>query len=314
MSSAIAAVGRGLKRLVQIALALVVLVALYYAVGSHLVHRIDADPAFAEDIAVPEGGSTLVATMAALIRREVDQHGWVANDPVIFPSALLDDMAAYQQALVNAIRGVLDTLDADAPGDAGARASAALADARAALAVPPDRWTFDLARGVRPQTATETAYRDAADALTRFNAALAAGTATLASDPARVRDQVAALAATVDAAAVANLAHVDARGGHWLDTTADDRFQETRAVVYARLLFLRALAADHGELFADRDDALEAALARLARAAELAPWYVVNGPADGQWRPSHLAAQAAYAREAATAVRALAEDLAAGDT
>ncbi|MFP4126963.1 MAG: DUF2333 domain-containing protein, partial [Alphaproteobacteria bacterium] len=102
MSSAIAAVGRGLKRLVQIALALVVLVALYYAVGSHLVHRIDADPAFAEDIAVPEGGSTLVATMAALIRREVDQHGWVANDPVIFPSALLDDMAAYQQALVNA--------------------------------------------------------------------------------------------------------------------------------------------------------------------------------------------------------------------
>lgn len=308
MPSAIAAVGRGIKRLVQIALALVVLVALYYAVGGHLVHRIDADPAFAEDIAVPEGGSTLVATMAALIRREVDQHGWVANDPVIFPSALLDDMAAYQQALVNAIRGVLDSLDAGAP------VPAAFADARAALAVPPDRWTFDLARGLRPQTATETAYRDAADALTRFNAALAAGTATLASDPARVRDQVAAIAASVDAAAVANLAHVDARGGHWLDTTADARFQETRAVVYARLLFLRALAADHGELFADRDDALDAALARLARAAELAPWYVVNGPADGQWRPSHLAAQAAYAREAATAVRALAEDMGGGDT
>lgn len=308
MPSAIAAVGRGIKRLVQMGVALVVLVALYYAVGGHLVHTIDADPAFAEDIAAPEGGSTLVATMAALIRREVDQHGWVANDPVVFPSALLDDMAAYQQALVNASRGVLDSLDAGEPVPAD------LAAARAALAVPPDRWTFDLASGFRPQTATETSYRDAADALTRFNAALAAGTATLASDPAHVRAQVAALAATVDAAAAANLAHVDARGGHWLDTAADDRFQETRAVVYARLLFLRALAADHGDLFADHDDALDDALARLARAAELAPWYVVNGPADGQWRPSHLAAQAAYALEAASAVRALAEGLAAGDT
>jgi hypothetical protein len=125
---------------------------------------------------------------------------------------------------------------------------------------------------------------------------------------------VAAFADAVGAAAVANLEHVDARGGHWLDTAADDRFQATRAVVYARLLFLRALAADHGEVFAAREKHLEDALARLARAAGLGPWYVLNGPADGQWRPSHLAAQAAYAVEAATALRALAEDLAAGDT
>ncbi len=308
MSSAVAAVGRGLKRLVQVALALVVLVALYYAVGGHLVHTIDADPAFAEDVAVPEGGSTLVATTAALIRREVDQHGWVANDPVIFPSALLDDMAAYQVALVNSTRGVLDALATGEPVPAD------LAAARAALTVPPDRWTFDVAGGFRPQTATEPSYRDAADALTRFNAELAAGTAVLASDPAHIRDQLAAFAATIDAAAAANLEHVDARGGHWLDTAADDRFQATRAVLYARLLFLRALAADHGDLFADREDRLQAALTRLARAAGLGPWYVMNGPGDGQWRPSHLAAQAAYAGEAATALGALAEDLAAGDT
>jgi hypothetical protein len=31
----------------------------------------------------------------------------------------------------------------------------------------------------------------------------------------------------------------------------------------------------------------------------------MNGPADGQWRPSHLAAQAAYVRTAADAMRAL---------
>ena len=308
MSSAVATVGRGIKRLVQVVVAIVVLVALYYAVGGHLVHRIDADPTFAEDLAVPEGGSTLVATTAALIRREVDQHGWVANDPIIFPSALLDDMAAYQVALVDATRGVLERLAVGEP------VPAELAAAREALALPPDRWTFDLAGDYRPQTPTESAFRDAADALTRFNAELAAGTYALARDAAAVGGEIRAFADGIDAAAAANLAHVDARGGHWLDTTADDRFQATRAVLYTRLVFLRALAADHPDVVAARDDALEAALARLRRAAGLGPWYVMNGPADGQWRPSHLAAQAAYAFEAAAAVRALAEEVTAGDT
>jgi hypothetical protein len=308
MASAVAAVGRGLKRLGQILVVLAVLGALYYAVGGHLVHTVDADPAFAEDVAVPEGGSELIATMAALIRREVDRHGWVANDPLIFPSGLLDDMAAYQTALVGSTRGVLDGLAAGAP------VPAELAAAREALAVPPDRWTFDLAGDFRPQLTTEQAYRDAADALTRFNAELAAGTFSLASDGANVARTMAAFAATVAAAAAANLDHVDARGGHWLDTMADDRFQETRAVLYTRLLFVRALAADHGELFAERGDGLAAALAQLERAAGLGPWYVVNGPADGQWRPSHLSAQAAYALEAGATLRGLAADLAAGDT
>jgi hypothetical protein len=308
MASAVATVGRALKRIVQIVIAVAVLVALYYAVGGHLVHTIDADPAFTDEVAVPEGGSALVATMAALIRREVDQHGWVANDPPIFPSALLDDMAAYQKALVGSTRAVLAELEAGEP------VAPELAAARAALDVPPDRWTFDLARGLRPQTATETAYREAADALTRFNAEVVAGDAALANDRSSVAELVAAFAATVDAAAGANLEHVDARGGRWLDTAVDDRFQETRALLYARLLFLRALAGDHADLLADHAAALDAALTRLARAAGLAPWYVVNGPADGQWRPSHLAAQAAYTLEAATALRALARDLTTGDT
>ena len=308
MSSTVAAAGRGIKRLVRVALVLVALVVLYYAVGGHLVHRIDADPAFAEEIVVPEGGSAVVATAAALIAREVDQHGWVANDPVIFPSALLDDMAAYQRSLVASVRAVLAEL-----GDEEA-VPAALAEARSALAVPPDRWTFDLAGGFRPQVATEASYRDAVAALTRFNAALAAGEETLGDDAARVAARLAALADAVEAAAAANLDHVDARGGHWFDTQADDRFQETRAVLYTRLLFLRAMTRDHAALLEPRRDARNRALARLERAAGLAPWYVLNGPADGQWRPSHLAAQAAYAGEAAAALRALAQDVGADDT
>ncbi len=310
MSSAVATVGRGIKRLVQVVLALVVLVGLYYALGGHLVHEIDADPAFAEDVAVPDGGSTLVATMAALVRREVNQHGWVANDPVVFPSSLLDDMAQYQQALVAATRATTEGLAARA-GDA---TPAELAGALDGLATAPDRWTFDFARSLEPQEATERRYREAADALTRFNAELAAGTYGLAGDAASVAAMIDDFARTLRAAAEAGLAQVDARGGHWLDTTTDDRFQRTRAHVYARLLFLRAIAADHPEVFAPHGATLERALADLKRAAGIGPWYVMNGPADGQWRPSHLAAQGAYVLRASAALRTLAGDLRTDDT
>ena len=308
MSSAVASAGRLLKRAFRAVVVVAVLVALYYAVGGHFVHRIDADPAFADDVAVPAGGSTLVATTAALIRREVDRHGWVANDPIIFPSGLLDDMAAYQAGLIGSARTVVDALPVDGP------AATELAAARTALAVPTDRWIFDLTRSVAPQEATESSYRDAVDALDRFNVRLAAGGDDLAGEPAAVAALVAGFADAVDTAAAAGLDQVERRGGRWFDTTADDRFQTTRAVLYARLLFVRALAADHPNLFTPADTALRDAVARLERAVALGPWYVTNGPADGQWRPSHLAAQAAYARDAGAALRALAGRLDAGDT
>lgn len=310
MSTAVAALGRGLKRVVQVIVGVVVVVALYYAVGGHLVHRIDADPAFAEELVAPAGGSALVATMAELVRREVDQHGWVANDPWIFPSSLLDDMAHYQRALIASSRATVDLL----VGRLEAGEAATLEAASTALAAPDDLWPFDLARSFRPQKSTEQYYREAADGLARFNAELAAGTAALAGDRAAVGGIVAAFAATLEAAAAAGLEHVDERGGHWLDTTTDDRFQTTRGLVYARLVFLRALVADHAEMFRGHRDLVEGALRRLERAAGLGPWYVVNGPADGQLRPSHLAAQAAYTLEAGAALGRLADALAAGDT
>jgi len=310
VASAVAAVGRGLRRLVQVVLAVVVLVGLYYAGGAVLVHEINTDPGYADDISPPDGGSTLVATMAALVRREVDTHGWVANDPAIFPSHLLDDMANFQRALAASTEAMVATLEERLAGDAAPSLAAAAED----LAAPTDLWTFDFARSWRPQKTTEQFYRDAADALTRFNAELAAGDVALSMKAASAAAIVADFAATLQAAAEAGIAYVDRRGGHWLDTGTDDRFQTTRGLIYARFLFLRALATDHPTLFEPAADARDRALARLERAMALGPWYVLNGPADGQWRPSHLAAQAAYTLQAARALDDIADALATDNT
>jgi len=59
-------------------------------------HEVDDDLAYMPDIAAAPGGSRAVAMAAGLITREVDRHGWTANDPFFMPSALLDNMPNFQ--------------------------------------------------------------------------------------------------------------------------------------------------------------------------------------------------------------------------
>ncbi len=297
-----AAARRRARRLVTWPLALALLAALYYAVGGHFAQRIDADSNFAAGVDVSAGGARTAAVLAALVEREVDAHGWVANDPWFFPSAILDDMASFQTAVVATITRRLEELGG-LVGDGGP--SADLETARDALAAPADRWTFDLAGGLAPQRTSEQVYREGVTALRRFDAAVASGAVTLDRSAAALAAIAATFAAELDAAAAANLRHVGERGGHWLDRAVDDRFMTTRGLAYAQLVAFDGLMADFAEALATAGAAREALGVRraLGAAAALGPWLVMNGPADGQWRASHLAAQASYVLTAGAALR-----------
>lgn len=85
----------------KLILVFVVLCLLYYPIGMFLIHRVDADPDFGPDYS--SQGSNAVAVSIALIDREVVDYGWVSNDPVFKPGAMLDNMAHYQQGIIAAI-------------------------------------------------------------------------------------------------------------------------------------------------------------------------------------------------------------------
>lgn len=296
---------RRLGRLLRWPLGLVVAVALYYAVGGHFAQTLDDDPAFAAAVQAPDGGSSTVAVMAALVAREVDTHGWVANDPVIMPGHLLDDMASYQRALVTAVRAMLD----DVLAMSGDGSSPLLTGARDALAVADDRWTFDFAQSWRPQKTTEQSYREAVDLLARFNAERSADGTGLPLTGAQVAATLERFADALGAAADANLAHVRGRGGHWLDGDVDDLFMATKGLLYAQHALLSGLERDAGDVLTSRRDRLRQARGALETGMALGPWLVMNGPADGQFRPSHLTAQAAHVERARAALDALADDV-----
>ncbi|MDH3233788.1 MAG: hypothetical protein OEQ29_09680, partial [Alphaproteobacteria bacterium] len=76
-------------------------VALYYPAGMIAVHKIDDNTGFQP--AVTAGQSRAVAVMAGLLSREIETHGWIANDPFFLPSSQLDNMPNYQLGIVAAL-------------------------------------------------------------------------------------------------------------------------------------------------------------------------------------------------------------------
>lgn len=287
--------GRRLRRLFAYPLLLALLIGGYYAGGAFLAHRVDTDPTFAAGVIVPAGGARTVAVLAAVLAREVDRQGWVANDPAVLPGALLDGMAAFQLAIRDEVRGTVEVLAAGA-------ADPDLETALGALAMPGDVWAFDLGTSWRPQRTSESFYREAVDGLRRFNARASAGTVPLPLAAAR-DTLLERIETSLDAGARAALAHVETRGGRWRDREASRLFHRLKGSTYTQLLVVQGLADDLEEVATAPAQA--DAVAALAAASRLYPRIVVNGRADGVLRPAHLAVQAALLLRARDAIAAL---------
>jgi len=167
---------RWLRRSKWIALAVLVVLLLYYPVGMIIVHKINDDPGF--DVAdVPQGASKAVALAAALIDREVNQTSWPANDPFFMPGYALDNMPNYQHGIQQALaRFSIEMADQLGRSRGSASADPDLQDARGFLNYPPDVWYVSSASIAAN---SETQYKDARRKLLSYNTRLAAGNANL---------------------------------------------------------------------------------------------------------------------------------------
>jgi hypothetical protein len=99
--------------------------------------------------------------------------------------------------------------------------------------------------------------------------------------------------------------HIAENSGGLIDWRADDIFYGVKGQTYAYYLLLRELGEDYANVIAERrlTGAWTKMLESLRHSAELAPWVVVNGAPDGQFLPSHLAAQGFYLLRARTKLR-----------
>jgi len=266
-------------------------VVLYYLIGGWIVSVIDADPEFGPG-AVTARQSRAVAVAAALIHREVDVHHWVANDPFFQPGWVLDDMPAYQQGIIAAIRRFTTGL-VERQGDSGVGADGELAGAAGLLKYPATVWKFDLSTSLMPTASTEKQYRRAGRSLDSYNQHIEQG--SLAFD--RRPEAVAAAIADIgrDLAGQADLIAAHLAENHWapIGGRTDALFYSTKGKLYAYSLLLREFGWDYAQAIGDRGAgaAWRHMLETIRTAAGMQPLIVVNGAADNALLASHLAAQ-----------------------
>ncbi|OIR07963.1 hypothetical protein GALL_98260 [mine drainage metagenome] len=269
---------RPLSRLAGLGVLLALL--LYYPVGAWRADIIDDDPAFTA--AATPAQSRALAVAAALLHREVDQHGWIPSQPFFMPAALLRAMPNYQLGMAAAIARFTTAFHDHAAADGGADPD--LTRAVALIHYPPDLWMIDPAAPWGTVPSSDKQFRNAAWEMQAYNRHLAAGTAHYGRGPETLRALVRSIAWELDSAA----ALLEAGGqGH-----PARAFWQAKGRAYADLLLLRALGQDYDGLLRQRglSGRWREMTDSLAAAARLHPLLVLTGREDGLLPPNHPAA------------------------
>ncbi|MBW7946592.1 MAG: hypothetical protein H3C60_09205 [Sphingomonadaceae bacterium] len=241
---------------------------------------------------LPPGGSVAVATAAMLLDQALDK-GWTPNDSLLRPTGLLEDMPAFQRGQHSAISAFVTSFDQGVGGDPE------LSEAADALKTPPDRgWLhgdFPFIGG-----SAESRYRDAIEALARYNRAVAESAAPGEGDARELRLALLGLSAALaeEAGAVDRMID-ESRVG-----SADAQFNEVRGAAYAAAMLMRGLREDFGTTIGQRQLA-----ATWAETTEALDAVAGKRPAFGVGRQD-LVEQGYFLMRARESLRTLAAGLA----
>ena len=292
---------------------LALMLILYYPVGMLWWHTINDDLSFdvSADSLQP-GQSRAVAVAAALIDREVNKSGWVANNPFFTPSAMLDNMPAYQQGIISALaRFSFELADQIGRTRGSSEIDADLKNASGLLQYSGTVWVWDPSVSLAPTATSEEQYEKARKALENYNRRLVDGKAVFERRGDNLLATMERIALDLGSSSAVLERHVADHSSDFLDFQADDLFYNVKGQTYAYYVVLRALGGDFENVLRERELAGVYAqmLNSLHEAAALDPWVVTNGAPDGLFPNSHLAVQGFYLLRARTQLREISDIL-----
>ncbi len=276
------------RRLGLLAAALLVL---YYTLGAMIMGHIDDDPAFSAPTSerLP-GESASVGNAVALLHRELDRYGWVANDPFFLPTSLLNNMAHYQMGLLDGVTRFTQGLSA-ALALEGAKDND-LVSAADHLLRPGTIWMWDLSQPLVFFGRSEGQYREGLVDLEGYNVGVAQGDSRFPKSEAALKTLIAGIAADLDESAYV-LGSEAVRAPALFGRDTAERFYHARGRAYAELILMKGLGRDFAEILKTRVSGADwqAGLDALENAATFSPALLVNGAPDALLLPSHLVAE-----------------------
>ncbi|PHS22461.1 MAG: hypothetical protein COA85_11530 [Robiginitomaculum sp.] len=303
---------RNWRRWRKTAVGIVIALVLLWPILAMLTSRIDDNPEFTPTFN-PKGGSHTVAMVAGLMDDELKKAGWVANAPFFVPAHMLNNMPNYQIGMVTALGRFAFELEDQIGRERGSSASDPdLSIARARLQYSPTTWILKPGT-LWPTASAESQYKEAVQALRRYNSRLAAGDATFDTRPDNLLAALDRIAYDLGSASAELEAQITGRHKTLglLDFKADKIFYRTKGRAYGYYMILKALRADFATVIEGREatELYNKMLEELRVAAVMQPLVVNNGTPGGQFFPNHLANQGFYILRARAKLRELTDIL-----
>lgn len=295
------------SRWLPVTAVIVVLVfGLYYPVGMLIAHKVDDRLDYEIPAAeLPVGGSRSVALASALIDREVNRNGWVANDPFFMPGSMLDNMPNYQLGMIHALgRFAFQMVDQIGRTRGSSQTDRDLQEAAGLLQYSGTKWIFDFSTSLLPTAKSEDQYRKARAALLAYNQRLVAGQAVFERRADNLQATLERIALDIGSASAAIDRRVRDGSDMMLDWEGDDVFYSVKGQMYAYYLLLRELKQDYPNLVRDRElgGTWDQMLESFAAAAGLKPLVVSNARPDAVILPNHLASMGFYVERTRTQI------------
>lgn len=283
---------------------LIILLLLYYPVGMFLIHKVDDNPEFG--LQNSTRGSHAVAVSVALIEREVNGHGWVANDPIFKPGALLDNMPNFQQGIISAIaRFSYELVDQLGRTRGSSAVDTDLQEVSGLLQYAGDIWWWNPSTSLLPVATSEQQYTKAMEQMIVYNERLARGAAVFEKRSDNLLATLDRISLDLGASSASIDTYVKSGFGCVFDFGADDLFFNVKGQAYAYRLILKALRKDFAEIIETRDiatswDEMEMSFDSII---SMDPIIISNCEVDGFFFQNHLAAEGFYLLRARTQLK-----------
>ncbi|MEL3889594.1 DUF2333 family protein [Ferrovibrio sp. MS7] len=288
-------------------IAAVAVFGLYYPVGMLLTHKIDDRLEYeAPESFLPPGGSRAVAIAAALVEREVEQNGWVANDPFFQPGSMLDNMPNFQLGIIHALgRFGFELVDQLGRARGSSQTDSDLQEAAGLLQYSGTKWIFDFSTSLLPTAKSESQYLKARDALRSYNSRLSQGKAIFERRADNLLSTMDRIATDLGSSSAALDRRIIDGSNMWIDGESDDLFYSVKGQAYAYYLILRELKKDYANIVRDKElgGTWDQMMESFAAAAVLKPLVVINGRTDGLLLPNHLASMGFHILRARAQIR-----------
>ncbi len=249
------------------------------------------------------GKSSVVEITTDLIDFNVNRNKWISSNP-FYKSGLfwtmswdqtwfLDNKAAFQRGVHQAAsRTAIELADALGRVRGTSQIDADLKFAKGNIQFDQYTWYFNPfdRQPFGPTTPTPTYFRNAIDALNKYNERLAACEATFDARADNLLQFLDRIAKDIGSLSAEIKDRAEQYNSGWFDTRADDIFMTAKGQLYAYYGIVKATRADFRGVIKSReiDDIWDRMEEHLHSAIALDPFIISNGREDGWMMPTHL--------------------------